>query len=381
MNLIKYLSLAEKVNPCWLVRQQNGRFVLKHRLRLAGYAAKNDVLDATVEALYMNEIMMLEGKPGAGKTMLYDTMVKAFGLNDSQVRCNVETSHFDIIGRFETSIQNQYVIQTLNATDKLFDEVSKEQWGINFFKVAAPLRAYVTSPIGSVADVGLLPNGLLLDEIDKLGETVQDSCLQIFNDRKAAIDGLLPNPFLSMPDGALPPFVVFTSNNMRGGVSAPLRDRAGVFLYIETPTPEEEYVILKTKFPHISDLLLAQTLKLINAVRNDDLIKQKPQIRAASKFVTSLMGWGITDYTTGDEINPIRNIENNIRTRIGYLVKHSSDYKNALSSITSYASFVHRPSAFDEVIAKGAELFKQNEVEHQKQVEEFMSLSESAGEN
>ena len=376
MSLLKYLDLSEKVNPCWLVRQKGGRFVLKHRLKLAGYAAKDDVLAAALETLYLNEIMMLEGLPGAGKTMLYEAMVIAFDLPDYQVRCNVETSHFDIIGKFETTLQNQYVIQNLNAGSKTLDEVSHEQWKLKFFKTAQPLLAYINSPVAaSPRDSLVLPNGLLFDEIDKLSETVQDSCLQLFNDRRATIDGLLPSPFLGMPINALPPFVVLTSNNMRGGVSAPLRDRAGVFLYIETPSPQEEYIILKTKFPSLSETILRQTMKLIHAVRQDDLIKQKPQIRAASKFVTSVLAWGVEDLMIGDGNNPLLNIENNIRSRIGYLVKHSTDYKNALASITAYAAFVNRRNAFDEIIEEGAALFRQNETEHQRQVAEFIANS------
>ena len=374
MSLLKYLDLSEKVNPCWLVRQPGGEFVLKHRLKLAGYSAKQDVLDATVEALYTNEILLLEGRPGAGKTMLYEAMVKAFELPRYQVNCNVETSHSDIIGKFLDTLQNQFVIQSSSAAIKSFDDLSVEQWTLRFFKVAQPLLAYVNAPLGTSLDPCLLPNSLLLDEIDKLAETVQDSALQLFNDRQATIDGLLPSPFVGMPDGALPPFVVFTSNNMRGGVSGPLRDRAGVFLYIETPTPQEEYVILKTKFPTLSEKLLRQTLKLIRAVRNDDLIKQKPQIRAASKFVNSILLWGIEDLSEGDG-NPLFNTERNIRKRIGGLVKYATDFINAQASITAYAAFVTRQDSFDEIIEQGAELYRQGEAEHQRQVTEFMTAS------
>lgn len=379
MELAKYLSLENPVNPYWLIRREYGEFILKHRLRLAGYAAKQDVLEALVEALFNLEIMLLEGLPGAGKTTLYTALCAAFGLNPKyRMQCHEESTHFHIVGQFQTSLQNQFVIQQTATHHIPFDDVAAEQWTLRFFKPGIPLAAYTESPRGSVSDEHILPNILLLDEIDKLRETTQDSCLQLFHDKFATVEELLPVSSLGLPEGALMPIVLFTSNNMRGGVSAPLRDRAGVYIFIETPTVSEETTILKTKFPDLSDNLIRQTVRLINAVRSDDMIRQKPQIRAADKFVRSLISRNVTDLgAAGEDLgsesssNPQRNAEIRIRKRIGSLFKQGSDYQNAFKSLTGYAAQVVRETRTDAHITDGLDNYYAQDKAHAALVRKY----------
>jgi MoxR-like ATPase len=131
---------------------------------------------------------------------------------------------------------------------------------------------------------------LIVDEIDKLTETVEDMLLQLFGRGYAHVPRF---GNIGVGDASKWPIVVLLSNNIRHDLSAPMRSRC-VYSWMELPTAREEVLILKTRVPEASAQLVAYGAKLLDSVRAIPGVVDKPALREG---IALLQAWARDEVT------------------------------------------------------------------------------------
>ena len=177
--------------------------------------------------------------------------------------------------------------------------------------------------------------------------------LQLLGRGFADIPRLTPTSVITLPPGQATPIIVLTSNNMRSGVSGPLRSRC-LFTYVHPPGPAEEVTILKTQVPQVTDALLAQVVKILAYIRRMPNIAHgnKPGLRESIALLRALTRSGVEVL---DELT--------IKHFLTYLGKQESDRNSLVSAVAALARAAHEP---DVVLAQAIRLGLANYQARQK---------------
>lgn len=270
----------------------SGAQKLSDVLRTKGrYLCQARPLVALEKALRRSKPLLCEGERGCGKTQLAKSLALAFNLPVASLSCMHGLEIKDVLYEWETTAQDQFVRQ---ATDRGMElrQAQTEQWSREFLKLGTVLEAfdYVTrSPFPPVT---------IIDEIDKLDDKGEDMLLQIMQDNYVSVPRLSPDPRVGVlePDGLLP-ILILTSNNMRSGVSSPLRSRC-YYTYIKSATPQERVQILSTQVPAATPKLLAQTTKMMRYIVGMGGVHDKPALREAIDFLKTLVDEGVGELSS-----------------------------------------------------------------------------------
>ena len=107
---------------------------------------------------------------------------------------------------------------------------------------------------------------LLIDEIDRSDEEFEAFLLEILSDFQISI------PEIGTLRAGHPPVVILTSNRTRD-IHDALKRRC-LFHWIDYPTFEKEYEIVRTKVPGIHDDLARQVCQFIESMRQQDFFKR-----------------------------------------------------------------------------------------------------------
>ncbi|HEX8096717.1 MAG TPA: MoxR family ATPase [Pyrinomonadaceae bacterium] len=278
------------LDPTVYVREHGARG-LADILRVKGrYIIQARPLKALEKALRRRKPLLLEGEPGSGKTALALGLIRAFNLPSSRLQCMSGLRVEKVLYRWQEAAQDQHVRQQTEAGVDL--EVAQAgTWQRPFLKLGPALEPFdyaARNPFKPLA---------LYDEIDKLDEEGEDLFLQLLQDGYADVPGLMPDPRVGVvEDRGEWPVVILTSNNMRSGVSSPLRSRC-YYTYIKSATPEEEVYILSACAPGASAFLLAQTVKLMRYVGSMGGVRDKPALRESIDFLNTLVDEGAENLT------------------------------------------------------------------------------------
>lgn len=347
-----FLSPTTPLNPRELIRDSSlpASEILRQRLRLVRYSPHPDILNDLIEAMDAELPILIEGEPGTGKTLLARSLAKTCNLTMFRVQCMANIDRGKVLGRWEEQLQNQFVLQAAAAGETL-ENARAAQWTFDYFSLGDALSAYFNP---ATSDGKPVPNLLLIDEVDKLEDEDEDMFLQLLDEQGTNIPRL---GFLGLPEGAAPPIVILTSNNLRSGVSSPLRSRC-LYTYVEPPTLVEEIVILKTQVPDAGDEILSQTVKLIEQIRLDAaFIKQPPQLRESVRFLKALVRKRVSSLTPAV-----------IQSHLSYLATNKSDRKqlgdrgsiasNATERLSD-AALMRDPKLDTEIGAAFEEYFRQ----------------------
>lgn len=284
-------------DPRALLRTSGPRGLADFLRTRARYVPQERPLQALANAVKRGTPLLLEGTRGSGKTALGDALAAAFNLPKYYLQCHHGVGTGDVLGEWDRTAQSQFVEQQLRGGVPL-TEAQAAQWRIEFFNLGEVLAAF------DAAAKSMYPPVLIVDEIDKLDERGEDYLLQVLAEGYAHIPrlrpdsrvGVIPNQSGTVGQEIKKPIVILTSNNMRGGVSSPLRSRCR-YSFIKHPTPAEEVMILHTRVPNAAPELLAQTIKLMKAIRAMGSIVEKPGIRESREFLETVVQDGAREIT------------------------------------------------------------------------------------
>ena len=270
------------INPREVLRNGGPKQLARH-LAGTGYMIQEGILGDMVQAIKGGAPHLIEGPRGAGKTALAEALAKGCNLPVFYLQGMEGLTLDEVLYSWDRESQSEYVRQAV-ASGKPLSEARQEQWSDEYLILGEALAAYDYAARNDVVPI------LIVDEIDKLTETVEDMLLQLFGRGYAHVPRF---GNIGVEDASKWPIVVLLSNNIRHDLSAPMRSRC-VYSWMELPTAREEVLILKTRVPEASAQLVAYGAKLLDSVRAIPGVVDKPALREG---IALLQAWARDEVT------------------------------------------------------------------------------------
>lgn len=273
------------------IARRRGPEALFALLRDSGaYLAPDRLLRRITKSLRDEWPLMLDGERGGGKTAAPEALAAACNLPHFFFACRAGTTDEEMLGSWDTAVQEQHVRQLLLAGVER-EQAQKEQWTLPFLNLGEIGAAYHFASESRVRCV------LTIDEVDKLDERREDALLQVLARGFFDAPRLQPDSRIgSVPraDGTRPPLpiVFLTSNEMRGGTSSPLRSRC-YRTTVKHPSQLEQIAILRVRVPHAPPSLVVQVVKMITYIRSMTGVVEKPAVREMIALAQSLLRDGV----------------------------------------------------------------------------------------
>ncbi|MEP7110907.1 MAG: MoxR family ATPase [Ferruginibacter sp.] len=221
---------------------------IRTMLQEHGYITDDHVSMSVFLSLQLNKPLLIEGPAGVGKTEIAKVMAIAMQTDLIRLQCyeGLDATH----ALYEWNYQRQLLhLKMVEHNDQSVDE--KEQTIFSdAFLMKRPLLQAITHHRKPV---------LLIDEVDRSDEEFESFLLEVLSDWQITI------PETGTIRATHIPQVILTSNRTRE-LSEALRRRC-LYLYIDYPEFEKEWMIVKTKVPAIDIKLGEQICRFMQTLR------------------------------------------------------------------------------------------------------------------
>jgi len=227
---------------------------LQTALKEKTYIADRGLATAAYLALTLERPLFLEGEPGVGKTEIAKVLADLLETELIRLQCyeGLDVSH----AVYEWNYTRQMLhIRLLEARGERATE--SELFGPDYLLKRPLLQAIEDSH-------GHRPV-LLIDEIDRSDEEFEAFLLEILSDFQITI------PEIGTMKATHKPVVILTSNRTRE-VHDALKRRC-LYYWIDYPSFEKEYDIVRAKVPEAPQKLARQVTGFIQELRETDLYK------------------------------------------------------------------------------------------------------------
>ncbi|HRQ37082.1 MAG TPA: MoxR family ATPase [Chloroflexota bacterium] len=227
---------------------------LQNALKGRFYIADRGLATAVYLALKLERPLFLEGEPGVGKTEIAKTLADLLQTDLIRLQCyeGLDVNH----AVYEWNYTRQMLhIRLLESRGEKATE--GELFGADYLLKRPLLQAIEESRSHRPV--------LLIDEIDRSDEEFEAFLLEILSDFQVTI------PEIGTLKARHKPVVVLTSNRTRE-VHDALKRRC-LYYWIDYPTFEKEYDIVRAKVPHAPEMLARQVTAFIQELRETDLYK------------------------------------------------------------------------------------------------------------
>ncbi len=219
-----------------------------------GYITDDTVAMSVFLSLQLNKPLLVEGPAGVGKTEIAKVMANALETDLIRLQCyeGLDATH----ALYEWNYQRQLLhIKMTEHGSQSIDEKEKTIFSDSFL-MKRPLLQAITHHKRPV---------LLIDEIDRSDEEFESFLLEVLSDWQITI------PETGTIKATHIPQVILTGNRTRE-LSEALRRRC-LYLYIDYPDFEKEWLIVKNKVPGIDAKLAEQITLFIQQLRSMKLEK------------------------------------------------------------------------------------------------------------
>ena len=271
------VSNKPSINPRQIV-SEGGAGALAELLAGTGYMVQKRVLNDLVQAIKKGAPHLIEGERGSGKTALAEALAEACNLPTFYLQGMEGLELEDVLYSWDREGQSQFVRQAIDSGMKLA-EARAQQWGPDYLLFGEALGAFEFA-----ARTGTIPI-LIVDEIDKLPDTIEDMLLQLFGRGYAHVPRYGD---VGEKDPARWPIVVLLSNDIRHDLSAPMRSRC-VYTWMDMPSAKEEVAILRARVPEASVEAVGWVAKLLDCIRGIPGVQDKPALREGIDLLNALM--------------------------------------------------------------------------------------------
>ncbi len=241
---------------------------IKKMLREQGYITGDAVAMSVFLSLQLNKPLLVEGPAGVGKTEIAKVMANALQTDLIRLQCyeGLDATH----ALYEWNYQRQLLhLKMVEHNEQSVEEKEKTIFS-DAFLMKRPLLQAITHDKKPV---------LLIDEIDRSDEEFESFLLEVLSDWQITI------PELGTIKATHIPHVILTSNRTRE-LSEALRRRC-LYLYIDYPDFEKEWLIVKNKVPGIDAKLAEQITLFMQQLRIINLEK-KPGIAETLDWAMAL---------------------------------------------------------------------------------------------
>jgi MoxR-like ATPase len=227
-------------------------------MRSHNYICSRSLATVIFLSLKLEKPMLLEGEAGVGKTEVAKVLAALLGAKLIRLQCyeglDVNTALYE--WNFPRQMLHIKIAEATEETRR--EELEREIFSPDYLIKRPLLEAIQGSEHERVV--------LLIDEIDRSDEEFEAFLLEVLSDFQISI------PELGTLRASHPPTVILTSNRTRD-IHDALKRRC-LFHWIDYPTFEKEYEIVRTKVPGIHDELARQVCQFIERMREQDFFKR-----------------------------------------------------------------------------------------------------------
>ena len=245
------------------------------------YIANHGLATSIYLSLKMEKPIFLEGEPGVGKTEVGKVLSQILHTDLIRLQCYEGLDVHNAIYEWNYSRQILQIRMMEAEGQKDKETISNEIFGSEFL-IKRPLYQAIDHD-------GDNPPVLLIDELDRADEEFEAFLLEILSDFQISI------PEIGTIKSAKPPVVVITSNRTRE-IHDALKRRC-LYHWIEYPSAEQEFEIVKRKIPEANNVLGKQVVAFVQAVRQKDFYKL-PGIAETLDWANALIKLGTTELST-----------------------------------------------------------------------------------
>jgi len=227
---------------------------VQNALREQNYIADRGLATSIFLALKLGRPLFLEGEAGVGKTEVAKTLARLLAADLIRLQCyeGLDVHH----AVYEWNYTRQMLhIRLMEARGERADEA--ELFGPAFLLRRPLLEAIENSRAQAPV--------LLVDELDRSDEEFEAFLLEVLSDFQITI------PEIGTIKAERPPVVVITSNRTRE-VHDALKRRC-LYYWIDYPTFDKEFEIVRAKVPQAPAQLARQVAGFIQELRRVDLYK------------------------------------------------------------------------------------------------------------
>jgi len=268
------------------------------------YIADRGLATAIYLAVARHKPLLLEGEPGVGKTEVARVLADVLGTRLIRLQCYEGIDLATAVYEWNYARQLLYIRSLeggdrgANGSDGAGGSAALKEVFSRDFLVERPLLQAI-EPSLDRAPV------LLIDELDRSDAEFEAYLLELLSDYQITI------PELGPIRAAFPPIAVLTSNRTRD-IHDALRRRC-LYYWIEYPTLEKEYAIVRARVPEAPDQLARQVVGFVQALRGEDLFKA-PGVAETLDWLEALVALDQTELT-----------EQAVRDSLGALLKYQDD--------------------------------------------------------
>ncbi len=219
-----------------------------------GYITDESVSMSLFLSLQLNKPLLVEGPAGVGKTEIAKVMARALQTDLIRLQCyeGLDATH----ALYEWNYQRQLLhLKMVEREQQSVDEKEKTIFSDQFLMKRPLLQAitYSRKPV------------LLIDEVDRSDEEFESFLLEVLSEWQITI------PEIGTITATHIPQVILTGNRTRE-LSEALRRRC-LYLYIDYPDFEKEWLIVRQKVPQIDAKLGEKICRFMQQLRQMKLEK------------------------------------------------------------------------------------------------------------
>ena len=243
-------------------------------LRTQAYIADQSLATSVFLALNLKRPLFLEGEAGVGKTEVAKILSQMLDTRLIRLQCyeglDVSTAVYEWnyarqmlqIRLMEAAGRGAQVpaLEGASADGSLRESAIQDLFSDTFL-----LRRPLLQAIDSRGQKNGKAPVLLIDELDRADEEFEAFLLEVLSDFQITV------PEIGTIRAATPPVVVITSNRTRE-IHDALKRRC-LYHWIDYPSFEKEYQILRAKAPDASERLSRQIVGFVQALRRGELYK------------------------------------------------------------------------------------------------------------
>lgn len=260
------------------------------------YVAQRDLATSIFLSLKLHKPLFLEGEAGVGKTEVGKVLASILDTKVIRLQCYEGLDVNNAV--YEWDYPRQILYLRMLESERVSIEDMENSLYSRKFLLSRPLLEAIENQADMVPV-------LLIDEIDRADEEFESFLLELLSDFQITI------PEIGTIKAQHPPVVVITSNRTRE-VHDALKRRC-LYQWIDYPSFEVEFQILRMKVPGLDQQLSHQIVSTVQQLRESDLFK--------APGVAETLDWGRAIQSMDIKILD----EETINSTLGVVLKYQDD--------------------------------------------------------